>query len=134
MKGREIIKWTLAGILVATVVGYSCFVLYDYLRGPRLIISNPESGFSTTTPIVTIAGRAVHANTLTINDAETPTDLSGNFQTRLILAEGYNIMKVIAKDRYDRTVEKTIELTLLRTIEKARTMGTTTIQATSTIN
>src|SRR3989344_3716916 len=113
MEGRKIIKWVVTGITIALIAGYSCFVLYDYFRGPRIIISSPESGLSTTTPIINIVGRAIHVNTLAVNDAETSFDLEGNFQSQLILAEGYNIMKITAKDHYDRTVEKTIELTLL---------------------
>lgn len=130
MEGRKIIKWILVGILVATVVGYSCFVLYGYIRGPRVTISTPESGFATTTPVITIAGHAVHISTLSINGLDVPSDLDGNFQSRLILAEGYNIMKVAAKDRYGRVVEKTIELTLMP--QRYPTMSTTT--ATTTVN
>ena len=124
MEGRKIIKWVVTGITIALIAGYSCFVLYDYFRGPRIIISSPESGLSTTTPIINIVGRAIHVNTLAVNDAETSFDLKGNFQSQLILAEGYNIMKITAKDHYDRTVEKTIELTLL---PKAPKVATTTI-------
>lgn len=125
MEGRKIIKWALAGILIATIVGYSCFVLYDYFRGPRIIILSPESGFSTTTPVIAIIGHAIHVSTLTINGVAAPYDLKGDFQNQLILAEGYNIMKVAAKDHYGRTAEKTIELTL---IPKERDVATTTIK------
>lgn len=113
MRGRAIIKWSLSGIMVATVVGYSCFVLYDYLLGPRIVAISPESGFSTTTPAITVMGRVEHASTLLVNDAGTPSDLKGNFSSQLILAEGYNIIKVTAKDHYGRVVKKTIELTLM---------------------
>lgn len=113
MKGRTIIIWVLSGILVSVIIGYSCFVFYGYFRGPRIIITNPKSGFSTTTPVITIDGQAIHTSVLAINDMETPVDLEGNFQSRLILALGYNIIKITAKDHYDRAVEKTIEINLL---------------------
>ncbi|MFA5997358.1 MAG: hypothetical protein WC791_02605 [Candidatus Paceibacterota bacterium] len=112
MEGRKILKLTLAGLGVAVVIGYSCFVLYDFVRGPRIIIDSPLSGFSTTTPMISIIGRVVHTNNVTINDNQTAVDLTGNFNTRLILAPGYNIIKVTAKDSYGRVENKTIETVL----------------------
>jgi len=113
MDGRTIITWFLTGAFVLFIVVYSTFTLYGYFLGPRIISLTPESGISTRTPVVVVEGTAVHINALAINGTETPTDLNGHFGSQLILAEGYNIIKVTAKDRYDRTVEKTIEITLL---------------------
>ena len=98
------------------VIGYSYFVLSGYLRGPQIIISSPLNGFSTTTPLITIAGVAVHANTLSIDGFKTPIDLEGNFSSQLILAPGYNIMTIAAQDRYNRTTEKHIEMNLIPSV------------------
>ncbi len=113
MDGRKILQLTSAGLGVAIVIGYSCFVLYDFVRGPRIIIDSPISGFSTTTPVISLIGRAIHTNNITINDEITAVDLAGNFSSRLILAPGYNIIRVTAKDNYKRTAEKTIETVLV---------------------
>jgi len=117
-------------ITIAIILGYSMFALYGYFRGPRILFLSPESGFSTSTPVVLVEGKAIHIATLTINDAEEPTDLEGNFRSRLLLSEGYNIIKVAAKDHYNRTVEKTIEITLLPQVvaTSSRQMGTTTVR------
>lgn len=113
MDGRKIIKYTLTLTGVAIVIGYSYFVLDDFIRGPRIVILSPENGFSTTTPVIIISGKAIHTNNLTVNDAPTPVDLGGNFSSQLILSPGYNIMKVVAKDNYARTEEKTLEIVLV---------------------
>lgn len=113
MEGRKIIQWWLGGLGVAIVIGYSYFVLDDYVRGPRIIIESPLNGYSTTTPAIVIIGRGIHTNNLSINGAQTPVDLDGNFRGQLILAPGYNIIKVTAKDNYERIVEKTIEMVLV---------------------
>ena len=133
MDGRKIIKYALILAGITLVIGYSYFVLEDFVRGPRIIISSPETGFSTTTPVITIVGRAIHINTLTVNGDATPLDLEGNFSSRLILAPGYNIIKVTAKDRYERTVEKEIEMTLFGTVGTggAIDMGAGTTHSTS---
>lgn len=129
MEGRTIVKRGLVGLGIAIVAGYSYFALEGYVRGPRIDLTGPENGISTTTARITIVGRAIHVNTLTINGATTSPDLAGNFSESLLLAPGYNIMRVDAKDRYGRTVEKTIEMTLMGGQEPM--MGTTT-QATTT--
>lgn len=113
MEGRKIIKLAIGGLAVALIVGYSFFVLNDFVYGPRIIINNPLNGYSTTTPAITVQGRVIHTNNLSINDAQTAVDLDGNFHSRLILAPGYNIIKVTAKDNYERVVEKTIEMNLV---------------------
>lgn len=103
----------LIGTGVLIVVGYSYFVLSGYIRGPQIIIANPPNGFSTTTPLITITGVAVHSNSLLIDGAVVPLDLEGNFTSKLILAPGYNIMTVTAQDHYNRTVEKKLEINLI---------------------
>ncbi len=115
MEAREIIKWTLATLASLVVIGYSYFVLSGYLRGPQIALSSPENGYATTTPLIDITGVAVRTNTLSINGSKTAIDLEGNFNSKLILAPGYNIMTIIAQDRYGRTTEKTIEINLLLT-------------------
>lgn len=125
MEGRTIIKRSIVGLVVAIIAGYSYFVFYDFIRGPRIILTTPETGFSTTTAHIMIAGRAIHINSLFLNDAAIPFDLDGNFSESLLLADGYNIIKIIAEDRYKRTVEKTIEMNLL-VKEITEVMATTT--------
>lgn len=113
MEVRLLIKRVLAGLAVVIILGYSYFVLSGLLRGPRILLSTPANGFSTTTPLITIAGVAIHSNNLTINGAEVPLDLEGNFQSQLILAPGYNIMTIAAQDRYRRTAQERLEINLL---------------------
>lgn len=126
MEGRKIIKWWLGGLGVAIVIGYSYLMLDDYVRGPRIIIESPLNGYSTTTPAIVVIGRGVHTNNLSVNGAQTPVDLEGNFRAQLILAPGYNIIKITAKDNYERTVEKTLEIVLVKPIKEAMTEITTT--------
>ncbi len=125
------------GLGIVIVASYSFFVLNDFVRGPRIILESPLNGFSTTTPAIVVVGRTIHTNNLSINGSQTAVDLEGNFRGRLILAPGYNIIKITAKDNYERVVEKTIEIVLVEdgisNIEYGTDAGTgTTTQATST--
>lgn len=135
MEGRKILKRVFAIIGISIVLGYSFFALDDFVRGPRIIIESPISGYSTTTPAIVVVGRTIHTNNLSINGLQTPVDLAGNFSSHLILAPGYNIIKVTAKDNYGREVEETIETVLI--VERGGTFDndvSTTTEATTTIN
>lgn len=126
MEGRKILQLVFSITGVAIIIGYSYFVLDDFMRGPRIVISAPQSGFSTTTPVVEIYGRGIHTNNLSINGSPTAVDLEGNFHDRLILAPGYNIIKVTAIDNYERTAVKTIEMTLVVPKIEVPVVATTT--------
>lgn len=130
MDGRTILKRIFATLVIIVIIGYSYFVLDDFVRGPKIIINSPLNGFSTTTPAIVIQGRGVHTNNLAINGTQTAVDLDGNFRGQLILAPGYNIIKVTAKDNYERVVEKTLEIVLVVPVQNI-VIATTTPSANS---
>lgn len=135
MEGRTILKRIFIIIGALIILGYSYFVISDFVRGPGIVIDSPVSGYPTTTPAIVITGHTIHSNNLSINGSQTPVDLKGNFRSQLILAPGYNIIRVTAKDNYKREVEKIIELNLVEdgtpNAEHQISTGTTT-QVTST--
>ena len=124
------------------VVGYSFFALKDVLRRPRIDITTPQTGYVTTTPMITIAGRVLRGNLFFINNATTTIDLDGNFSEQLLLSSGYNIMTLEARDRYGRTGSEVIEMILIPKVatsaststitETIETGGTATSTTTST--
>lgn len=125
MDGRKIISRGVAVAVAVIVLGYSYFAINGYVRGPKIEIYSPVSGYSTTTPFIVVRGKATHSNNVSVNGAQTAVDLDGNFSRQLILAPGYNIIKVTAKDNYERTVEEVIETILVET--SIRTAATSTI-------
>ena len=123
MDGRKILSWGLGVAAVAIVLGYSYFAINGYVRGPSIEIYSPVNGFSTTTAFIVIRGKATHSNNVFVNGAQTAVDLGGNFSSQLILAPGYNIIKITAKDNYERTTEEVIETIL---VDEHFTTDTTT--------
>lgn len=133
MDSRNIIVWTLAGLGILIVLGYSFFALKNVIRGPSIEIRTPQSGHATTTPLITISGRAIRGNLLFINGATTTIDLAGNFKEVLLLSQGYNIMTIEARDRYGRKAEEKIEMVLTTTERRdATSTAETETAATST--
>ncbi len=140
MEAQKIIKRVLVGLGVAIIVGYSVFVLEGFIRGPRIEITTPRSvhidgsldslryfSNATTEAAVLVSGRVINASILFINGLEIPQNLEGNFSESLLLAPGYNIMSIVATDRYKRTRELTIEMTLIVPVV-ATTTATTTLE------
>lgn len=109
------------------VVGYSFFALKDVLRGPRIDIETPESGYSTTTQMIGVSGRVFRGNLFFINNATTTIDLEGNFSEQLLLSSGYNIMTLEARDRYGRTRSETIEMILVSKVAISTSTSTATV-------
>lgn len=141
MEAQKIMKRVLAGLGIVFVFGYGVFALSGFVRGPRIEIHSPEVimsegryfAYATTSAQIEVSGRAIHAGMLFLNDAEIPQNLAGNFSESLLLAPGYNIMSLEARDRYGRISKNTIEITL-RTPKEATSTGTTTTTGTSSIN
>lgn len=129
METRKMLQWVLAGIGITIVVGYSIFVLEGFIRGPQIELATPKTGFSTTTPVITVSGQALRTSVLTLNDSPLPLDLEGNFNERIILALGYNIISVKAEDRYKRSKEERLEINLISTtpVVIATSTATTTL-------
>lgn len=133
MNSRKILKWVLPGLGILVVVSYSVFALEGIVRGPQIEILTPKSvnesrmryfSYATTTELIEVRGRAINARILMLNDTTIPQNLAGNFSESLLLAPGYNIITLEAKDQYGRTVKKTIEMILLMP-KKAEITGAT---------
>lgn len=131
METRKMLQWVLLGIGITIIVGYSLFVLEGLIRGPQIELTSPSNGVATTTPLIEVSGRAFRTTVLTLNDSPVALDLQGNFKEHILLGLGYNILRVRSSDRYNRSDERVIEMTLLPGATAADILATST-QATST--
>lgn len=126
------LQWVLLGIGITIVLGYSFFALKGFVEGPRIELATPMSGFSTTTPVIEVSGRALRTSVFTLNDSPIPLDLQGNFNEHIVLALGYNVLSVKAEDRYKRSTEQKLEIILLPTLTETATSTATTTPETAT--
>ena len=101
------------GIIILVTTGlivYAYFQSREYLRGPVILIEEPQNGSLSTTSLVAIRGSAHNVSFLTFNGRQIFTDEKGIFRESLLLQNGYNIMTLEAKDRFGHKVEKRLEL------------------------
>lgn len=98
-------------ILIALLAGgYIYFQSRNLIRGPILTLLGPTNGTTVLDSTVTIEGRAENIAYITLNDRQIFVDEEGVFQEKLIAGPGYTIMKLEARDKFGRTVEKTLEV------------------------
>lgn len=88
---------------------YVYFQFRDYLTGPKVNISYPTVGSTVYGPEVEIRGTVQRVVSISLNDSSIFTDPSGGFKEKLMLNDGYNIIKLVAKDRFGKTIEKLLE-------------------------
>jgi len=60
--------------------------------------------------IIKITGNAKNAINLTLNGREISVDQAGNFNETIALLPGYNIISIIAKDKFGYVDEKNYKL------------------------
>lgn len=97
-------------ILGIIVLGYSIFQAQKILGGPKITLLSPINGATYTTALIEVKGVAKNASALLLNDRPLYTDKVGNFSDTLLLNEGYNIIKLEAKDKFGSETKKMVEI------------------------
>lgn len=91
---------------------YSFVQARPFLSGPEIFLDGPESGRVFSVSLVKIKGTVFDSEIFSINDRVVLTDSSGVFEENLLLARGYNIIELTAKDRFGKTTSKKLEVVL----------------------
>jgi hypothetical protein len=111
LTAKSIIKISSTIVIVVAIAGYGLYQARNLIRGPQISLSAPYNGQSFTDPLITIAGTAANISYISLNDRQIFIDQTGHFYDKLLLPEGYTIMKLAARDKFGRTVTKLLELT-----------------------
>ncbi len=104
-------KWIIL-VLIFIFTAYGLFEAENFLLGPKITINNPQNGQVFTKPDIEIGGQVSNISLLYLNGRQIFTDKNGNFKETLLLANGYNIVELMAKDKFGREIKKLEELVL----------------------
>jgi len=107
---KFILKWITIILAVIIVVTYGFFASRDLLRGPQITIDTPENGSVVEEQLIHIEGTTKNSKSITLNDRPLFIDTDGHFREELLLAPGYTILTLRAKDRFGRETVKRLEL------------------------
>jgi hypothetical protein len=90
-----------AGLALLLVVGYGLFKAWPLVSGPDIRFNDTQLG--AVPGVVTISGRAIHTETLTLNGGILLIDREGRFEKTLTLPPGGAILSLTATDRFGRS-------------------------------
>jgi len=106
----SILKILIVVLVVFIIIGYTYYKTKDFISGPIITILSPVNGSTLYNALVDIKGTAKNISYISINDRQIFTDEAGFFVEKLLLYPGYNIISIKASDKFERNIEKTLEL------------------------
>ena len=109
---RRYFKLGFGATLGLALLGYGLYQTSDLWRGPELHIATPTNGQTFAQNPITINGQAERIAYLWLNGQPIFTDEHGQFSQKLLLAPGYNIIKLEARDKFGRSVSRSLQLVL----------------------
>ena len=78
--------------------------------GPVITINEPKNGSTTDEQMIKIAGAAKNIKSISLDDRPIFIDEAGSFSEKLLLSNGYNIIKISAWDKFDKKTDRLIEV------------------------
>jgi hypothetical protein len=108
---KKLVKYGSLGLLAAVVLVYTIFQFHNILTGPEVSISSPPNGAHVATALTEITGNTQNISAISLNDRPIFIDESGEFKEKILLQDGYNVLKIQAEDKFGRKTERMIELT-----------------------
>ena len=106
----RLIKYLLAFFIILVITLYAIWRSLNYARGPVIEIFQPNNGSSIDSKTVNITGRVIRVNSISLNGHAITVDTEGNFNEPLVIFHGLNIITLVAKDQFDRSVKKELQL------------------------
>lgn len=104
------LKIFLASLFFSLILGYSFYQSKNLFIGPVITVNEPKNGGTSEEQLINITGTAKNIRKITLDDRPIYIDEAGNFSEKLLLSEGYNIIKMTAWDKFDKKTDKTIEI------------------------
>jgi hypothetical protein len=104
-----------SAVLVVLIIGaYALWRSFAYAQGPHITLSQPTNYASITSTTTHVIGRVERANTITLNGKAITIDEQGNFDETIVVFPGTNVLTLVARDQFGRSVETHIRLTRAR--------------------
>ena len=108
------LKRVLTTLLIVGFIGsifyYAYYQSRGIISGPQIHVVSPENGTTVTDPLLHINGTTQRAKALTLDGREIFIDLEGKFGEELLLAPGYNIIELAARDADGHDTKQTLEV------------------------
>lgn len=107
---KKIVRRLIFTFIILLIAGYALFASHDFILGPSLSLSEPTNGASFTTPSIRIKGIVRRIQDISLNGRSITIDDKGNFNEPALLAPGYNVFELVARDKFGRSKDYRLEL------------------------
>ncbi|MEI6420410.1 MAG: hypothetical protein WCO30_02130 [bacterium] len=107
---KKRIKYGIITLAVLIILTYSGFQAQKIWQGPQIILTSPVNGATVNQSLIDIKGISKNVTKLVLNSREIMQDEKGNFEEKLLLSYGYNIMTIEGWDKFGRETKETIEM------------------------
>jgi len=107
---KKRIKYGIITLAILTILTYSGYQAQKIWQGPQITLASPENGATVNQAFIDVRGVAKNVTKLTLNSREIMQDEKGNFEEKLLLSYGYNILTIDGWDKFGRMTEKKIEM------------------------
>jgi len=104
------LKIITGSLFLFLILGYSLYQSRNLLMGPVITINEPKNGSTTEEQMIKIAGAAKNIKSISLDDRPIFIDEAGSFSEKLLLSNGYNIIKISAWDKFDKKTDRLIEV------------------------
>ena len=100
---KKIVRYGGIVILFIVIIGYGIWRSRDVLFGITLSVTGISDGMTTTDGTLDFSGVAHHANMISVNGRIVPTAENGTWTDTIVLLPGYNVVRIVATDKFGRT-------------------------------
>lgn len=107
---KKILKISAFSILFIFIILYAFFRSKDLLFGVKIKDVNLTDGSKIAESTVKVTGNAKNATNLYLDGREISIDQKGNFEETIALLAGYNIVTILARDKFGHSDEKNYKL------------------------
>lgn len=97
-------------LLVLVILGYAYFRTRDLVEGAEITIYEPKNYSAFTDSEFQLKGKITNSSAVFVNDRKIFLDIQGNFNEKLLLLPGYNIITLRTEDKFKRETERKLEL------------------------
>lgn len=108
MSKRRNLTVLLTILAALIIVGYALFSSRLLITGPQISIISPQNGSTFADPFIELHGKALRTSFISLNGQQLYVDETSTFRVPLVLAPGTSIMKLNARDRFNRETELTL--------------------------
>ena len=107
---KKILKIIVISIIVLCLLGYTTYEIQKLFWGPTIVVLSPANGALISDPEIEISGNAKNITEISLDDRKIFVDEQGNFNEKLLMLYGYNVISIKASDKFGRNTEKIIEV------------------------